>query len=254
MKFNSIAITAIVAAVITFFAIKVSESKSVNPIHSASNSDLEAELKKMKDQELLDDRLGQYAINMMYRSGAQNRLSKGKMQILARSIVRVANDIFPESEQKRRDFVMVLAIESGFNRFAQSPTGPKGYGQLARASFHEGMRECGMSDMHDEDVWETDLNLYAAACYFKKMLISADNDTGLAVISYNQGSNSESAKSYKKSGDMTQLEPLRYLSKITFLTKTVTDQKVPGVPSIEELLLWLLMLKKRRNLNLRMLL
>lgn len=235
MKFYSIAGTAVVAMVVTFFAVKLTESKSTGSILIMSNPDLEAELKKVKDQEALDDRLGQYAINMMYRSGAHNRLSKGKMQILARSIVRIANDIFPENEQKRRDFVMVLAIESGFNRFAQSPTGPKGYGQLARAAFHEGMKDCGMGDMHDEDVWETDLNLYAAACYFKKMLISADNDTGLAVISYNQGSNSESVKSYKRNGDMVQLEPLRYLSKITFLTKAVTDQKVPGVPSITEL-------------------
>lgn len=237
MKFVQIGATATVAALLTFGVLQYNNPvvEANTPTVSTGQSEAEIELKKIKTQEELDAKLGQYAINMMYRSRAQEFLSKGMMLMLARSIVRVANDIFPEEEQKRKDLVMVLSIESGFKRFAQSPTGPKGYGQLARATFHEALKDCGVSDLKDEDVWETDLNLYAAACYFKKMLNSSDNDTGLAAVSYNQGSNSDSAKSYKKYGDMKELEPLRYLTKITFLTKTVSDKKLPGVPAMSEL-------------------
>ena len=209
-----------------------SSSKAVDV---AAGQEAIKQLAAIKAQEAKDATLGQYAINMMFRSGAQKIMSKGMMLMLARSIVRVGNDIFPDEEQKRRDLVMVLAIESGFSRFAQSPTGPKGYGQLAKSSFHEAMADCGVTGLRDEDVWETDLNLYAAACYFKKMLNASENDTGLAAVSYNQGSNSDSAKSYKKSGDMKELEPLRYLTKITFLTKTVSDKKTPGVPDLKDL-------------------
>lgn len=227
---------AIVAIAVTFMGCNNATTSSPELANDDAHKilRLEAQLKVIADKTAADEKLGQYAINMMYRAGAQKRLSDGKKQILARAIVRVANDIF-EEEPNRRALVMVLAIESQFERFAQSPTGPKGYGQLAKASFHEAMKDCGMTDLHDEDVWETDLNLYAAACYFKKMLNSADNDIGLAAVSYNQGANSASAKSYAKSGDMTELEPLRYLSKITFLTKAVTDQKVPNVPAINDL-------------------
>lgn len=194
----------------------------------------ELELQKIKEQEDANLKLGQYAVNMMYAAGAGKHLSDARKLILARSIVRVANDIF-ETDEAKKGFVTVLAIESGFNRFAQSPTGPKGYGQLARASFHEAVKDCGMKDAHDDDVWETDLNLYAAACYFTKMMAASNNDPYLAIVYYNQGPNSEAGKQYAKYGTMDNIEALKYVAKFNFLTRKVTDEKTKNVPTIKEL-------------------
>lgn len=204
-------------------------------------AELEAKLKENEDKlaelsakEEADQRLGQYAINMMYLSGAKDKISDGKKQILARSIVRVANDIF-EKEDNKRAFIAVLAIESAFQRFAQSPTGPKGYAQLAKKSFHEAMSDCGVVNLHDDDVWETDINLYAGACYFRKVLDAYDGDHLAAIVAYNQGPNSNSAKSYAKYGSLDNMEALKYVAKFSFLKRKVTDQKTPNVPNIHEL-------------------
>lgn len=204
-------------------------------------AELEAKLKENQDKlaeiaarEVADQRLGQYAINMMYLSGAKDKISDGKKQVLARSIVRVANDIF-EKEDSKRAFIAVLAIESAFQRFAQSPTGPKGYAQLAKKSFHEAMSDCGVEHLNDEDVWETDINLYAGACYFRKVLDAYDGDQLAAIVAYNQGPNSDSAKSYAKHGSLDNMEALKYVAKFSFLKRKVTDQKTPDVPNIHEL-------------------
>ncbi len=197
-----------------------------------SSSDIE--LAKYKERELQDEKLGQYSINMMYSTAGGLKLSAAKKQILARAIVRIANDIFDDQENKRA-FVAVLAIESQFDKFAQSPTGPKGLAQLTKNTFKEAMGECGVTELNEEDVWETDLNLYAGACYFKKLLENYKGDPYMAIVAYNQGPNSDSAKTFSKSGYMTELEPLKYVARFTFLKRTVTDEKQPNVPSIGDL-------------------
>lgn len=203
---------------------------------AAKAATLEAKLKQEREQEEADLRLGQYVINMMYRTGAGNRLSDGKKQVLARAIVRVSNEIFEKVEHKHA-FIGALAIESSFDRFAQSPTGPKGYAQLAKSAFHEGIQNCAIGKVDDDDVWETDLNLYAGACYFRALLEqkASDGDPVTAMVMYNQGPNSEAAKSYAKSGHLDNIEALKYIAKAGFLKKVVTDKKTPGIPSIEDL-------------------
>jgi hypothetical protein len=216
MKFVYIGATAVLAALLTFGAVRLTDSgKSHVPSFNIS-------------------RLGQYAINMMYAAGAKSTLSDAKKQILARAIVRVANDIFT-TEDNKKAFVMVLAIESSFQKYAQSPTGPKGYAQLAKGSFVEAMSDCGVTELKDEDVWETDLNLYAGACYFKKLLIKNNNDPYISIVGYNQGPNSKSVKSYSKNGTMEEVEPLKYIARFTFFQRNVTDQKQPNIPALHEL-------------------
>lgn len=220
----------LILTIAVFFVLSCTE----NPPFDGRVSKLEAELKKYKDREENDAKLGQYAINMMFRSHGGKKLSDAKKQVLAQSIVRVANAIF-ESEDNKRAFIAVLEIESQFQRFAQSPTGPKGLSQLARRTFHEAMSDCGVTEVHDDDVWETDLNLYAGACYFKKQLDANNGDPYIAIVAYNQGPNSTSLKTYAKSGDMKELEPLKYVAKFSYLKRTVPLDKAPGTPSIHDL-------------------
>lgn len=194
----------------------------------------EEQLRKLAAQEEADLRLGQYAINAMYKAGAKDKISDAKKQVLARAIVRVSNDIFQKDEDKKA-FISIIAIESAFQRFVQSPTGPKGYSQVAKAAFIESMRDCGVTNLHDEDVWETDLNLYAGACYFRKQIDANNGDQYMAMIAYNQGPSSDSLKSYAKNGSMDNIEVLKYMAKFTFLKRTLTDTKQPNIPSINDL-------------------
>jgi soluble lytic murein transglycosylase-like protein len=198
------------------------------------STELETQLRKIQEKEEADLRLGQYAINMMYATPAGKLLSDGRKQSLAQGIVRVANDIF-NTEENKKAFVAVIAIESGFQKLAQSPTGPKGYSQVARKSFYEALEACGVSNLNDDDVWDTDLNLYAGACYFQKLLIQHNQDPFLAIVAYNQGPNSEAIKTFSKSGSLESPEALKYVAKFTFLNRTVKDEKQPNIPAIQDL-------------------
>lgn len=195
---------------------------------------LQAQLDQIKKQEELDRVLGQYAINMMYQTSASTKISDARKQILARAIVRVSNDVF-ETEESKKAFVAVLAIESEFQRTAQSPTGPRGLSQVARKAFEEGMANCGVGKFSDEDVWETDINLYAGACYFRALLENNNNDPYVAIVGYNQGPNSKDFKSYAKHGRMDSLEALKYVARFNFLKRATPDDRVaPNAPAIEK--------------------
>lgn len=195
---------------------------------------LEAQVKAAKDQAEADQRLGQYAINMMHLCGGKDKLSDGAKQTLATDIIEVSNAIF-EMDDSKKAYITVVAIESCFQRFAQSPTGPKGYAQLARASFHEAMKDCGIEGLKDDDVWNTKLNLYAGACYFRKVLDAFGGDPYAAIVAYNQGPNSEAAKTYAKHGWMDNMEALKYVARFSFLKRKVTDEKTENTPAIQDL-------------------
>jgi hypothetical protein len=67
------------------------------------------------------------------------------------------------------------------------------------------------------------------------MLEMSDNDPFAAMVAYNQGPNSEDARNYLKNGSLDGKEALKYIAKATFLKRSVTDKKMPGVPSIQEI-------------------
>lgn len=223
----TVALCGLTAAGTYYAVIKNKIVPNINLV-AITNSD------KHSPQEEADLRLGQYAINAMYKAGAKDKISDAKKQVLARAIVRVSNDIFLKDEDKRA-FIGIIAIESAFQRFVQSPTGPKGYSQVAKKSFFEAMADCGVTNLHDEDVWETDLNLYAGACYFRKQIDANGGDQYMAMIAYNQGPSSDSLKSYAKSGNIDNIEVLKYMAKFTFLKRTLTDTKQPNIPAIGDL-------------------
>lgn len=188
---------------------------------------VQLQLDVIKAKEDIDNKLGQYAINAMYKTAAKDKLSDARKQVLARAIVRISNDVF-ENDDNRRAYIAVVAIESGFMKYAQSPTGPKGLTQVAKATFTEAMKDCGVVNLNEDDVWETDINLYAGACYFRKLLDITNGDPYMAIVMYNQGPNSDSAKSYEKHGSTDNIEALKYVFKFTYLKRVVTDKKENG--------------------------
>ena len=190
---------------------------------------------KEADKIAKDERLGQYVINLMFKSKKTvETLSPAHMQALAQEIVRVADDIFDKEEEKQA-FIGALQIESQFLRFSQSPTGPKGLAQLTRNTFHSALKNCGVEQVNDDDVWDVTLNLAAGACYFKEQLVREHGNIVSAIVDYNQGPESDDAKMFRKGGDLKSLEPAKYVSKLTYNARTTTDQKMPGVPAISDL-------------------
>ena len=213
----------------------------------------EAELMRISKQEVEDEKLGQYVINMTYMTTAGRAKSDAWKMSFAQDFVQVSKDIFnvendsqefsleereKRVKEQREAWAGALAIESSFNKMAQSPTGPKGYGQLAKASFHEAMKVCGLKAV-DEDVWETKLNLYASACYFKMILkhpkIEKTNDVKGAMIAYNQGMASKDFANYLKGGMTNGIEPLKYISRVNFMLNRTTAEVVPGQTIFKDL-------------------
>jgi hypothetical protein len=233
--FSAVAICGLGVLGLELYNAKKAPGVVVDPgIAEMSTRAMQEQLATIKAKEEESLRLGQYVINMMHWCGSKDKLSDGNKQVLASDIVEVSNAIF-EKEDTKKAFVAVIAIESCFQRFAQSPTGPKGYAQLAKASFHEALSDCGIENLKDDDVWNTKLNLYAGACYFRKVLEAFNGDTYAAIVAYNQGPNSEAAKTYAKHGWMDNTEALKYVARFSFLDRKVTDKKEPGVPAIETL-------------------
>jgi len=196
---------------------------------------LAEKLKVYTDKEEADKRLGQYVVNMMFRSPETVRqLSPAYMLSLAQDIVEVTDNIF-DKEIERRGFIGALQIESRFLKYAQSPTGPKGLAQVARKTFHYSIGLCGIPAANDNDAWDTKLNLYAGACYFKEQLDANGGDVIAAIVAYNQGPNDDDAKRYPKDGVVKGHEPLAYVVKWVFNKDHTTDTKMPGVPAISDL-------------------
>jgi hypothetical protein len=191
--------------------------------------DLTARLSEFKQQEEERAAIGQYAINMMMLDqSSKKKISNAKKLIIAKTVARISSDVFVTRAQKRA-FVGAILHESGFQKFAQSPTGPKGYTQLAKKAFKEGAEACGLPEVQEDDVWETEINLYAGACYFRKMIEltkdeSGSDDLTAAAIAYNQGFSSEDLKRYKKSGLIDNKEPLKYAVRLGWLDKNVSDK------------------------------
>ena len=200
------------------------------PADMAELARLRTEMKSIKGREVAEQALGQYVLNMIGKTRNKSRFSDAKKQIISRAVVRVAGEIFDTTEHQRA-FVAVLAIESEFERMAHSTGTIAGIGQTARGSFHEGLESCGLPKANDADITELDLGLYASACYYKNLLSLNNNDTYMALVAYNQGQYSQSARTYSTSGALDNTEVLKYISRFTYLTRSVTDKKVPSSPA-----------------------
>lgn len=208
------------------------DKKLTESISQTQISELKQQLAILKSQEEQDMALGQYVINMMYQTRAGNVISNALKQVIAQALVRITNSVFDNPEH-RKAFVAVVAIESEFLRTAQSPTGPRGLSQVAKAAFKEGLQDCGITDIKDNDVWEMDINLYAGACYFKTLLEKSGGDPYIAIVAYNQGLNSTDMKTYSRTGWMDGKEALKYVARFNYLKRTVKEEKAPEAPAIK---------------------
>lgn len=279
---NKLAIAAAAVIGLSFagYSVTVGRAAVANPLLASDDTAaklvaLQGQLNDIKAKEAAkydaDTRIGQYVINMMYKSDQTvKELSPAMMQIMARNIVLDTNQVMTEEKSGQVDvamqqiFIGAVQLESKFLKFAQSPTGPKGLSQTTKSTFHAALKFCNLNDVHDNDVWDTDLSIIAGACYFKWLYVSyrdgfyvdkngkatdrkicPDNPNKPtltemcagqhASVAYNQGESSKAIKDFLKSGILSEQEPALYNGKVMFNWNTTPDVPMVSVPHVRDL-------------------
>jgi hypothetical protein len=134
----------------------------------------------------------------------------GTKERTAHLIETVGTEVFSDLES-RRDWYIVLGIESKFLDGLTSPTGARGYGQLIMTYHADFGKRCGFFDTKKEDILEARVNLMLSACYFR-MLQDSKPFVSQALVAYNAGPNSRDLRAFEGLGTMG-LEPANYVSR-----------------------------------------
>jgi hypothetical protein len=158
--------------------------------------------------------LGDYALLMMRIVNAD--LSTIRKNVIARSIVTVANDIFSSLDEKKQ-FVVMIAIESKFNTNAKSPVGALGLTQIMPQYAREFGTACGVKDLRDEDLIHPDVNLILGACRFKALLDAFNGQPVPALVAYNAGLASNQLKQLQSLREITNTETASYVVKWAYV-------------------------------------
>ena len=137
-------------------------------------------------------------------------LSEAQRARTADMITAVATAVL-SSEQERRDWYVVLAIESKFVNGLVSPTGARGYGQLIPSYYADFGRGCQFDDTRREDIEDGGANLMLSACYLK-LIQESRPYISQALVAYNAGPNSKDLRTFTNLGSIG-LEPANYVSR-----------------------------------------
>jgi hypothetical protein len=166
--------------------------------------------------------IGNYVLTQMKIVNA--RMSSIRKQVIARQIVTTTMDIF-ESQEHRKQFVTLIAIESKFNPKAKSHAGAVGIGQVMPQYSKEFAAKCGINDLDTDDLEIAEVNLTVSACRFRELLEIFKGQVSLALVAYNAGANSNQVKQLQELRNLSTVETSSYLSKFMYLKeKTVMEQ------------------------------
>lgn len=166
-----------------------------------------------------DQELGNHILRTM--EFVKSPLSQIQRQLLAQTLVVIANNTFDTTEQKR-DWIRLLGIESKFDNSAKSGVGAIGIGQVMPQYAKEFGKYCGMKDVNKRDATDRLVNATLSACVWRKMLDSVpDGSVILALSAYNSGPSSSSTKNIGKLGSAV-LETANYIARFSYL-KEMTD-------------------------------
>ena len=171
------------------------------------------------------DELGNYTLLQMKIVNSQ--MSDVRKQVTAKQIANVAMDIL-ETQEQRKQFITLLAIESKFDSRAKSHVGAVGLGQIMPAYAKEFAAKCGIKEVSTEDLFIPEINLTIAACRFRQLLGIFPGQISLVLISYNAGQNSNQIKQLQDLKNLSSMETSGYLNKFMYLndtTKLVTADK-----------------------------
>jgi hypothetical protein len=185
------------------------------------NSGIVESAKNVTTSDRESKELGDYALLMMRIVNAN--LSDVRRNVVARSIVNVANDIFSSLDEKKQ-FVVMIAIESKFNTDAKSSAGALGLTQIMPQYAREFGTACGIKDLRDEDMIHPDVNLILGACRFKALLDAFNGQPVPALVAYNAGLASNQLKQLQSLREITNTETASYVVKWIYVKDQADKQ------------------------------
>jgi hypothetical protein len=198
----------------------VAGAKAIDYYHGHSQ-----QLRAISAQEADNQVVGKFAISLMNLSRAQ--ISDFHKQALAQSIVRVTQNVFSSLEE-RKAFVVLVAIESRFDKNAKSPVGAIGLSQIIPRYAEEFAARCGITGLSQSDLTDTETNMLVGACQFKELLTTFDGSVASALVAYNAGKSSVSLKEMQGLRNISNMETANYVSKFAYLKEMVEIKESAG--------------------------
>jgi hypothetical protein len=168
-----------------------------------------------------DAELGNYILLQMKIVKAQ--MSPLKKQILAKQIVSAANDIFTTQEHKKQ-FVTLIAIESKFHIDAKSGAGAVGLTQVITRYAPEFAAKCGVDNIEPGDLEVPEINLLVGGCRFRTLLEVLNGQTSVALVAYNAGLHSDQIKQLQELRSIDNKETANYIGKFFFIKEKADIQ------------------------------
>lgn len=212
MKFQRYFLAAVTVFVVTFAGLVYLEQKVS---HKSPKSALNVSIiDKVSNKVTQEKELGDYILLQM--SIVKTQMTDVRKQITTKQIVSVAMDIL-ETQEQRKQFITLLAIESKFDNKAKSHVGATGIGQIMPAYANEFAARCGIKGVSADDLTIPEINLTISACRFRELLEIFNGNVSLTLVSYNAGQNSNQIKQLQELRNLSTVETSSYLSKFMYL-------------------------------------
>jgi hypothetical protein len=162
----------------------------------------------------MDDK--EFVTKAMDITGA--KLSPARKTVLIDTIVRVTDRVFQNDDQAKRQFIVIMAIESGLNPdISKSKVGAVGIAQIMPKYAQNFADLCELGQLSlPQDLENTEINMMLGACLFKS-LINKFQNTSLAVIAYNSGQHSDAVSQLQKLTATKNTETAWYLAKFSYI-------------------------------------
>jgi hypothetical protein len=148
---------------------------------------------------------------------------------VAKTLATVGQEVFGDNEILKKEWYVLVGIESKFNPKARSRVGALGLGQVMPGTAKMYAAQCGIGEYHPNDLTDPYINAKLSACIYKS-LYDTTQSAVLALVAYNAGPASHAFKNIQKLADINK-ETASYVTKHTFLVEklkkqlTVTEEK-----------------------------
>lgn len=172
-----------------------------------------SEEKDEEKQEIMD-----FFMKVVEEAPISKKLSPVSIRSLANTYVNeVAFEAF-DNQEERKWFVVLMAIESGFDSRAKSHAGAVGIAQVVPKYLNDFVSSCKRFDLTGAkpvDLYNPHISMMVGGCLFKLLLDRPDikGDVSLAFIAYNAGVNSKAMKQAKNWLNITNTETANYFAK-----------------------------------------
>ena len=113
------------------------------------------------------EELGQYIFKLM--DIVESPLSESMKIVVSRAIVDVSFDIF-SNQQDRKQFAVLISIESKFNNKVRSSASAVGITQVIPKYAKFFGEKCGFKNVTNDDIEDMNINLILGACHFRSLL------------------------------------------------------------------------------------